>query len=181
MPELTDSIGVEWKLSNGELSARNVQPAGSYTRAAAITSPQAQEWIDVVHDSTEFEQSVSRDAAEITLSASGLYVVAYNVRAQFAGSSTATRTVASRVVVSTDGGQTFAEAVDLKAISSRDRFDDEIAQLAATHPVLVNKVSIIKLQVYSSHSDVSFEGSPLFDTQQAAHLSVWRVSYGDAL
>jgi len=173
MPELRDSVTIDWLLSNGELRANTMPPVVILSRPTSTELTASDTWEQVAFTDTEMSLNAGfeRDNGALKCLRSGYVFVAAAARMLWGGSGNPVVTNAIRVVKnSTEIGWLTDEGI-------RERGDGDATRLDVAGTVRVEADDELELQAYTSHhNDISIEASGIFDDASAARMSAHYVA-----
>ena len=152
-------------------------------RAASFTVSALSTWEDMPFDVLVAEETKlitqTVDGIQQILPFVGEYYVSGCIRPQFVGTGNPQVTTAGRIMVSNDGGATWAEARCLQTVLNETRGQNSQYTQPFTGTVNASNADIptrIKLQVLTNHADMSFAGWSGFDSPVAASLHIHKIN-----
>ncbi len=173
-----------YSITNAMIASQSVNPRlldldyAKFHRVATFTLATASLWTDMEWDTILSETSgISLlSSSTIQLVDAAHYKITGCVRPRWTGGA-ATVAIASRVIFSTNGGSTWAEARCLQAVDGREKGENEVGTMPFHGSISVPANAQVKLQVQVSNVSMLLAGWPGFDNPVAASIDIQAAGY----
>jgi len=145
-----------------------------------VTFVDANTWYDITFDTKNDNESTpdfdffSSDVLSVIKSnTTGIFFVGGCVRPKWGGAANTAVSILTRIVVSTDAGETYVEKRCLQSIVGRALSEAEVGTQQYAGSVMVSPDDLIKLQAQVSSTDMTFTGSTSFDNPVSVSLQIY--------